>query len=140
MLGAGVKVAVIIVGNSNYACTDRNILALKAFGITCTIPFFVVGANDIADGIKAGNVLQHAGACNAVTFINRLFARRKKRQLSQNNIGYGKLTDIVQQCCCFYLRNLAGRQTKLSGSAGRIIGNLLAVQINFPILISSILK
>ena len=133
MLGAGVEVAVIIIGYGDYACADGDVLSLKAFGITGAIPFFMVRADDIADGIKAGNILQHAGACDAVTFINRLFARRKKRQLSQNNIGYGKLTDIMQQRCCFYLRNLAGRQTELSGSAGRIIGNLLTVQINFPV-------
>ena len=87
MLGAGVKVAVIIVGNSNYACTDRNILALKAFGITCAVPFFMVGADDIADGIKAGNVLQHAGACDAVTFINRLLARERNGSLAKIILG-----------------------------------------------------
>ena len=133
MLRAGIDVAVVVVGDGDNACADRNVLSLEALGIACAVPLLVVAADNVADNRKAGNIFQHTGAGDAVALIDGLLACRQKGQLVQDDIGHRKLADVMQERRRFNQRNLGGRQAQLGCCAGCVIGDLLAVQTDFVI-------
>ena len=131
--GAGINIAVVIIGHSHNAGTNGNILSLQAFGITGAIPFFVVAADNIRNIGKFRDIFQHAGPGDAVALINGHFPGGQEGQLDQNQIGHGKLADVVEQGSRFDLGYFAGRQAQFGSGAGGIISHLLTVQIDFPI-------
>ena len=69
MAGAGIDIAIVIIGYGYDARADRNILSLEALGIASAVPLLVVAADDVRNISKLRNVFQHAGPCDAVTLI-----------------------------------------------------------------------
>ena len=66
--GAGVNIAVIIIGHGHNAGTNGNVLSLQALGITGTVPFFVVATDNVRDISKFRNIFLFQNAENIYAF------------------------------------------------------------------------
>src|SRR5205085_9263738 len=77
---------------------DEGYLAVtQTFRIATSVPFFVVIADDVFDGIGKVNAFQNVPADSRVNFHFGKFRFRKLAWLVQNVFGYSQLSYIVKQ-------------------------------------------
>ena len=129
VLGARVDEAVVVVCDGDDACAEWDVYAFEPFGIACSVPSFVMMKDIRNERLACGDVLHHGDACTTMIFECAVFALGEVGRFCQDEIRYGDVTDVMEECGCLDEGYLFRRQAHLGGDACAVIGDLMRVAI-----------